>query len=705
MSNLRTGRKMTRFSILKKIVIFFGTLILVAGFSMGAAALYISRSALSGNIEKALIMKAVDAAEIMDWRVTSFVQFLEGLARMPVLRDDSLSYVEKTQSLQKEAELHPHIEFFGVCDLNGIRYSSNGKYVNVKEKDWYNIAKNGVPFVAEPAISDETRNMQIMVAVPIFDNSKNVIGVLSVGTNAFIVSDFIDDIVIGKTGGCYILGRNGTIVAHKDTNLVLSKTNRAKTVTKNEHLKEIADFERQAINSKKPTVGRFVYEDKKLIASFAPMKTTGWTLMINAPIRELMESIDTLKTAMRFLGIVTLVISIVAAAIIALAIVRPIKAVVEALKNIAEGDGDLTVQLPVKGNDEISDLSIYFNNTINKIGNSVKAVGMSTNTMQETGNDLAANMTETATAIHQITTNITGVKHQALNQAASVTETAATIDQIIKTIQQLNNVIESQSESVSRSSSAIEQMVINISSITQTLKKTDDVIKNLAEATADGKDSLSESNTTTQRIAEESGGLMEASSIIQHIASQTNLLAMNAAIEAAHAGEAGKGFAVVADEIRKLAEESSTQGKTITSTLKILSKEIEALSLSSKIAEDKFDIIFGLSAQVKQMSNSLITAMSDQETGSKEVLTAIKDINTVTAQVNDGSMEMLEGGKNVAAEMRKLDDLTRMITDSMNEMAAGASQINEATQEVNEISQKNSQNIKTLVEEVSKFKV
>ena len=166
---------------------------------------------------------------------------------------------------------------------------------------------------------------------------------------------------------------------------------------------------------------------------------------------------------------------------------------------------------------------------------------------------------------------------------------------------------------------------------------------------------------------------------------------MNAAIEAAHAGEAGKGFAVVADEIRKLAEDSSTQGKAITATLKTLSGEIETLSASSKTVEEKFNAIFTLAEQVKEMSARLTEAMREQENGSREVLTAIKSINTVTVEVQSGSEEMLKGGEGVAKEMQKLDSLTRIITDSMNEMASGAVQINNAVQEVSEITQKNQQ--------------
>ncbi|UTC67090.1 MULTISPECIES: methyl-accepting chemotaxis protein [unclassified Treponema] len=694
-----------RFSMRNKLMIVFSALIFAAGFTLALMGVQTARKAVMEKIEIHLKDKATDTAEIIDSKINALFQFFEGIARMPALTDPSISYAEKITFLKHEEEFNKLINNLVICDANGNVHLSNTKLVSVQDREWFKSAIRGKKFVTEPILSRADGKFAISFAVPVYNLDRKIVAVLAADVHAEHLSNVIDDIVVGQTGECYILDKSGSTVADKDFSLVESRSNAYEESKTDPSLKSCGSFEKMAVEMEEPSVGYFEYKGVKKIASYAKMKNTDWTVIVNAPVEEFMKTIDDLRLEMIIIGLGILLISLIIVFIITHRMIKPIKVVVKALQNISDGEGDLTVRLPLIGNDEVTDLSQYFNQTIEKIGSSIKTVGENSSEMTNIGTELASNMTETASAVHQISANIDGVKQQTLTQAASVTETAATIEEIIRTIKQLNTSIENQAASVAESSSAIEQMVGNIASITQTLDKTNDVIKTLASATADGKETVTGANSVTQRIAEESGGLLEASNVIQHIASQTNLLAMNAAIEAAHAGEAGKGFAVVADEIRKLAEESSTQGKTITSTLKILSGEIQTLSDSAKTAEEKFNIIFELSDQVKTMSQNLMDAMREQENGSREVLTAIRDINMVTNEVNDGSAEMLKGGENVAEEMRKLDELTRVITDSMNEMASGAIQISNAVQDVNNISQKNKQSIDNLSKEVGKFKV
>ena len=700
-----SGKAKKRFSLRFKLILIFGLLIALASTIEGFLAVRTARKAVTEKVEAHLIDKATDVAEVIDGRITAFWQFLEGIARMPAFRDPNISFTEKSKLLDKEIAFNNQILDFNIADRNGMLYTSDGRATDISHLAWYKTSNGGQQFFSEPFMSPVLHKLVIAVIEPVMDDNKNHISSLVVLIPGNWLSDNIDDIVIGQTGNCYVLGIEGTTVAHKDQSVVEKMYNLIESAKNDSELASTAAFLSRSLEIDETEVGYYTYKGTSFIASFATIKTTDWTVVIKAPVNEFMGTVNTLRLSMYAIGAIILLTALIVVYFVAGMIVKPIKTVVTALQNIAQGEGDLTVRLPVSGNDEITDMSEYFNETIAKIGKSIQAVGINSNAMEEVGDELASNMTETASAVNQISANIDGVKQQAMTQAASVTETAATVEEIVRTIKQLNNSIETQAASVAQSSSSVEEMVANIASIGQTLGKTDDVIKSLTAATGDGKATLVTSNTVTQKIAEESGSLMEASSVIQHIASQTNLLAMNAAIEAAHAGEAGKGFAVVADEIRKLAEESSTQGKTITATLKNLSGEIETLSASSKTVEEKFNAIFSLAEQVKEMSNRLTEAMREQENGSKEVLTAIKSINTVTVEVQAGSEEMLKGGEGVAEEMQKLDDLTRIITESMNEMASGAVQINNAVQEVNEITQKNKQSIEALAEEVGKFKV
>jgi len=453
------------------------------------------------------------------------------------------------------------------------------------------------------------------------------------------------------------------------------------------------------IQSGKEYIGNAVILGKNYLAAYYPLLQSNTTEVIGILFIGIeMSSIENIirqniGTEIKIISLIVAGILLVSILLISLIskfiVIKPIVGVVNTLKDISEGEGDLTRIIKVNSNDEVGDLAQYFNKTLEKIKNLVLLIKKQASLLSDIGNDLASNMVETAAAINEITANIQSVKGRVINQSASVTETNVTMEQVIANINKLNG--------------HVEKMAANVSSVTSTLINNAANVKTLQEASETGKTGLQEVVVDIQEIARESEGLLEINSVMENIASQTNLLSMNAAIEAAHAGEAGKGFAVVADEIRKLAESSSEQSKTIGNVLKKIKESIDKITKSTETVSTRFESIDSGVKTVADQEGNILNAMEEQGEGSKQ--SGSVSLTVITEQVKTGSEEMLKGSQEVLKESRNLEKVTHEITGGMNEMATGAEQVNIAVHNVNDMAAKNRESIDSLLKEVLRFKV
>jgi methyl-accepting chemotaxis protein len=557
--------------------------------------------------------------------------------------------------------------------------------------------------VSSPVVSETLKVPVIVLMKAVKGKDGSPRGFVAFQVSLDTLSSLVDGIRIGRTGYGWIVDKKGLMIAteDKDSLMKLNITDADK-----DGYRGLDDLGMRMLISDSGS-GTWTGPDHKGMTTYFNKVSTSssWTLGLNVPTKELDQTANSLVFLLFGVLAAGIAVSAFASILLARSILKPVKLAAAGFRMLAEGDADLTRSIVLERSDEIGDLVRDFNAFLAMLRSIVTSLKVAQADLAGIGGALGSSVEGTVKSIARISGSIDDVQRHTELQTASVETSSSAVHEIAMNIESLERLIEDQAARVTQASASIEQMVGNIGSVAISIDKMAEQFAALSGASDSGMAAQAAATEKIKLASELSSSLLEANEVITGISSQTDLLAMNAAIEAAHAGEAGKGFSVVADEIRRLAETSGEQSRTIGESLSRLEGVIAEVVGSTRDTEAAFALVAARISETDGIVREVRQAMTEQREGSSQVLEALRAMNDVTSQVRSGSVEMSLGNKTILEEMKRLGDTAVEVKAQIAAMVAEEAGIESGSRAVADLAISTRDTIERMDKAIGRFKV
>lgn len=388
------------------------------------------------------------------------------------------------------------------------------------------------------------------------------------------------------------------------------------------------------------------FEDRGYAEVFQPITMDGdevGTIYLRVSLDERNRVVSTYFWSFIVIGLGVTAMALGISLLIQRSIVAPVNQVVQALRDMAEGDGDLTQRIHVNSKDEVGELAHWFNIFAARIQN---VVGH----FKTTAEQLTVSASTLSDTISRTSAGALRQQSELEHVAKAMSEMANTVEEVARNVGTAANDAQKADQESSNGAQVVNQTMTSINALASDIDMASEVISNL------------------QLESDNIGSVLD---VIRGIAEQTNLLALNAAIEAARAGEQGRGFAVVADEVRTLASRTQSSTEEIQNMIhklqsganeavKVMVKGRDQAASSVKHASQAGESLQAITKAVsviKDMSNQIASASEEQSAVSVEIERNINNISDVANETARGSKEISTGAGELARLATELEGL------------------------------------------------